>query len=256
MAAPPHLTMTQLTDPPTTGPPTGPHKIDLHLHTEASFDCVVPLPRLLERLCATGVTVQAVTDHNEIWGAQKLQRLAAERRRADPRTPQIIVGEEVSTNEGEIIGLFLTEVIPRDLSPEESALRIKAQGGLVLLPHGFDPLKKKRLTPEALGRIAEHVDVVETFNARISRPRWNRAGTAWAALRGLPQSAGSDAHTLADVGDAWVETPIMDVSTPAGLLEALRSGTVMGRWTHPLLAFAYKVYDSGFAITKRYVTGR
>lgn len=236
---------------------TGLHKIDLHLHTEASFDCVVPLRELLERLCETGVTVQAVTDHNEIWAAEKLQRLADVRRRTDPRTPQIIVGEEISTREGEIIGLFLTEVIPRDLSPEETALRIKAQGGLVLLPHGFDPLKKKRLTPEALARIAEHVDIVETFNARISRPRWNRAGTAWAEARGLPESAGSDAHTLADVGDAWVElSGAIDVSTPAGLLGALRSGTVTGKWTHPLLAFAYKVYDSGFAITKRYVTGR
>ncbi len=232
------------------------HKIDLHLHTEASFDCVVRPPELLERLTKTGVTVQAVTDHNEVWAAQKLQALAAERRRADPQTPQIIVGEEVSTLEGEIIGLYLREVVPRDLSPEETVARIKAQGGLVLLPHGFDPLKKKRLTPEALKRIAPHVDIVETFNARISRPRWNRAGTAWAEARGLPQSAGSDAHTLADVGDAWVETPITDVSTPAGLLAALRSGTVAGKWTHPLLAFAYKVYDSGFAISKRYVSGR
>ena len=249
-------TMTRTVTRTTDLPKTGLHRIDLHLHTEASFDCVVPLPPLLERLIETGVTVQAVTDHNEIWAAQKLQRLADERRRTDPRTPQVIVGEEVSTREGEIIGLFLREVIPRDLSPEETVTRIKAQGGLVLLPHGFDPLKKKRLTPDALGRIAEHIDLVETFNARISRPRWNRAGTAWADLRGLPQSAGSDAHTLADVGDAWVETPVADVSTPAGLLEALGSGTVTGKWTHPLLAFADKVYDSGFAITKPYVTGR
>lgn len=232
------------------------HKIDLHLHTEASFDCVVPPPALLERLSATGVTVQAVTDHNEIWAAQKLQALADARRPTHPRTPQIIVGEEVSTLEGELIGLYLTELVPRDLSPEETVKRIKNQGGLVLLPHGFDPLKKKRLKPEALARIAPHVDIVETFNARISRPRWNRAGAAWAAARGLPQSAGSDAHTLADVGDAWVETQAVDVSTPAGLLEALRSGTVTGRWTHPFLAFGYKAWDSGFAITKRYVTGR
>lgn len=231
-------------------------KIDLHLHTEASFDCVVPLPALLERLTETGITVQAVTDHNKIWAAQKVQALADLRRRTHPQTPQIIVGEEVSTLEGEIIGLYLTELVPRDLSPEETVKRIKAQGGLVLLPHGFDPLKKKRLTPAALARIADHIDIVETFNARISRPRWNRAGAAWAEAHGLPKSAGSDAHTLADVGDAWVETPETDVSTPEGLLEALRCGTVTGRWTHPLVAFVYKVYDSGFAISRRYVRGR
>lgn len=231
-------------------------KLDLHLHTEASFDCVVPLPELLERLVATGIHVQAVTDHNEIWGAEKLQALAAERRKTYPETPQIIVGEEVSTREGEIIGLFLSEKIPRDLSPEETVARIRAQGGLVLLPHGFDPLKKKRLKPEALGRIAKDIDIVESFNARISRPRWNRAGAAWADAHGLPQSGGSDAHTLADVGDAWTETPERDVNTPEGLLEAVRAGEVSGRWTHPLLAFGYKMWDSGFAISRRYVAGR
>ena len=231
-------------------------KIDLHLHTEASFDCVVPLPELLERLTVRGINVQAVTDHNEIWGAQKLQALADERRKTHPDTPQIIVGEEVSTLEGEIIGLFLSEQIPRDLSPEETVARIRAQGGLVLLPHGFDPLKKKRLKPEALERLAGEIDLVESFNARISRPKWNRAGAAWAEAHGLPKSAGSDAHTLADVGDAWAETPFQDVSTPAGLLAALRAGEVSGNWTPPLLAFAYKVWDSGFAITRRYVVSR
>lgn len=231
-------------------------KIDLHLHTEASFDCTVRLPELLERLSARGIDVQAVTDHNEIWGAQQLQALADARRKLDPETPRVIVGEEVSTREGELIGLFLTERIPRDLSPEETVARIRAQGGLVLLPHGFDPLKKKRLKPEARERIADHIDIVESFNARISRPRWNRAGAAWADAHGLPQSAGSDAHTLADVGDAWTETPPADVSTPAGLLKAVGSGNIVGRWTHPLLAFAYKVWDSGFAISWRYLFGK
>ena len=231
-------------------------KLDLHCHTEASFDCVIPLPAMLARVQRNGIDVQAVTDHNEVWGAQKLQALADAKRGHDPAVPVIIVGEEVSTREGEIIGLFLSEAVPRDLSPEETALRIKGQGGLVLLPHGFDPLKKKRLRPEAIARIADQVDIVETFNARISRPRWNRAAAAWAEARGLPKSAGSDAHTLADVGDAWVEVPDGDASTPEGLLAALRGGTVVGKWTHPLLAFGYKVWDSGFGITRRYVVNR
>lgn len=231
-------------------------KIDLHCHSEASFDCVVRLPALLGRCRELGIGVQAVTDHNEIWGAQKLQALAEAEREGDPGTPQIIVGEEVSTREGEIIGLFLTEVVPRDLSPEETVARIKGQGGLVLLPHGFDPLKKKRLKPEALVRIAEDIDIVETFNARISRPRWNRAGASWADARGLPKSGGSDAHILADVGDSWTEVPEGTIATPEALLGALEGGTVMGRWTHPLLAFGQKVWDSGFEITRRYVKNR
>lgn len=231
-------------------------KLDLHCHTEASFDCVVPLSEMLVRLETRGVGVQAITDHNEIWGAQKLQELADAKREYDPHTPMIIVGEEVSTAEGEIIGLFLTEVIPRGLSPEETVARIKGQGGLVLLPHGFDPLKKKRLRPEALARVAGEIDIVETFNARTSRPRWNYAAATWAEARGLPKSAGSDAHTLADVGAAWVETKETDVGMPERLLTALRSGRAEGKWTHPLLALAYKVWDSGFEITKRYLANR
>jgi predicted metal-dependent phosphoesterase TrpH len=231
-------------------------KIDLHCHSEASFDCVVRLPALLERCRERGIGVQALTDHNEIWGAQKLQELAEQARPLYPDTPQIIVGEEVSTREGELIGLFLQEVVPRDLSPEETVARIKAQGGLVLLPHGFDPLKKKRLKPEALIRIAESIDIVETFNARISRPRWNRAGASWAESRGLPKSGGSDAHILADVGDSWTEVPEGRIDTPEALLAALRQGRVAGEWTHPLWAFMQKVWDSGFEITRRYVAGR
>ena len=228
-------------------------KIDLHCHSEASFDCVVSLPEVLARAHARGIRVQALTDHNEIWGAQKLQQLAERAREKDPQAPHIIVGEEVSTLEGELIGLFLTEVVPRHLSPEETVARIKGQGGLVLLPHGFDPLKKKRLKPEALERIAGDIDIVETFNARISRPRWNRAGESWAAARGLPKSGGSDAHIASDIGDAWTEVPEGMIDTPEALMQALNQGQVRGKWTPPLLAFGQKVWDSGYEITRRYL---
>ena len=223
-------------------------RIDLHCHTEASSDCKTSISKILARARVKGIAVQAVTDHNEVWGAQELQTLAEAQ--DEREVPTIIVGEEVSTREGEIIGLFLSECIPRGLSPEETVGRIKAQGGLVLIPHGFDPLKRHRLKPEALARIADDVDIVEAFNARISRPRWNRAAAAWADARGLLKSAGSDAHTLADVGTAWVEAPGRPVRSPADLLEALRLGTVSGRWTHPLLALGYKTWDSGFQTLK------
>lgn len=224
-------------------------KIDLHCHTEASFDCVTPLSRTLARLRSRGMAVQAITDHNTIWGAQQLRALAEVQ--GDPQGPTIIVGEEISTTEGEIIGLFLDTCIPKGLSPEETVERIKAQGGLVLVPHGFDPLKRHRLRPEALARIAGAVDIIESFNARVSQPRWNAAAAAWADEHGILQSAGSDAHTLADLGAAWVETPMTPITGPAALLEALRSGTVEGNWTHPLLAFAYKAWDFGYQSARR-----
>lgn len=219
-------------------------KIDLHCHTEASADCSTPVVLFPARCRERGVRIQAITDHNEIWGAQKLQEIVEEEKVKKAGFPlTIIVGEEVSTTHGEIIGLFLKEKIPAGMSPAETVTAIKEQGGLVSLPHGFDPLKRWRLQPMALETVADQIDVVETFNARISQPRWNQAAVDWSRLHGLPMSAGSDAHTVADIGSAWVEVPVQHIRTPQDLLAALQSGVPVGEWTHPVIAFAYKFWD-------------
>lgn len=220
--------------------PPGLMRMDLHCHSEASHDGLTPIASFEARCLARGISVQAITDHNEVWGAQKLCAMIEARPGGSALT--VIVGEEVTTREGEIVGLFLTDKIERGLTPEETVRRIKGQGGLVLLPHGFDPLKRARLTPQALERIADEVDIVEAFNARISRPTWNRAAAAWADERNLPKSSGSDAHILADIGDAWVESPARRIRGPQDVLDALREGTVMGEWTHPAVAFAAKAW--------------
>ena len=219
-------------------------KIDLHCHSEASADCSTPLTLFPTRCRERGVWVQAVTDHDQIWGAQKLQEVVEEekiRKAGFPLT--IIVGEEVSTTHGEIIGLFLKERVPPGMSPGETVAAIKEQGGLVLLPHGFDPLKRWRLQPTALETVEDEINIVETFNARISQPRWNQAAVDWAKVHGAAMSAGSDAHTLADIGSAWVEVPVQQIRTPQDLLKALESGVPVGEWTHPVIAFAYKMWD-------------
>jgi predicted metal-dependent phosphoesterase TrpH len=218
-------------------------QIDLHCHSEASYDCDTLLRSFPQRCKERNIRVQAITDHNQIWGAQKLQEIAQEGAEEKGVKLTVIVGEEVSTREGEIIGLFLVERIDPGLRPEETVERIKAQGGLVLLPHGFDPMKRWRLQPEARQRISDSIDLVETFNARISQPRWNRAAVAWAQDHKALMSAGSDAHTLADIGSAWVETPYQAIGGPEDLLRALEGGTPVGEWTHPGIAFAYKLWD-------------
>jgi len=109
-----------------------------------------------------------------------------------------------------------------------------------MLQHGFDPLKRYRLKPEATARIAADIDVVEVMNSRLSRPLYNRHAAEWAALRALPVCAGSDAHTLQDIGEAWVEAPFQPVRTPADLLGVLATGRVGGHWTPPAYAFARK----------------
>jgi predicted metal-dependent phosphoesterase TrpH len=222
----------------------GKMKIDLHCHSEASSDCSTPLALFPARCRERGVWIQAITDHNVIWGAQKLQDMVEEEKIKKAGFPlTIIVGEEVSTINGEIIGLFLKEPVAAGMSPKETVTAIKEQGGLVCLPHGFDPLKRWRLQPAALETVADQIDIVETFNARISQLRWNQAAVDWSKLHGLPMSAGSDAHTLADIGSAWVEVPVQRMQSPQDLLAALQSGVPVGEWTHPVVAFAYKLWD-------------
>jgi predicted metal-dependent phosphoesterase TrpH len=223
--------------------PAGLMKIDLHCHSEASPDSSTPLQLIPDRCRERGIRVQAITDHNVISGALELRAMVENEKPGDAPPLTIIVGEEISTTEGEIIGLFLTEPVVPGLTPEETVAQIKAQGGVVLLPHGFDPLKRWRLKPVALRRIQKAVDVVETFNARISRPKYNQAAVAWCEANGALMSAGSDAHTLADIGSAWVEVPHRPVRRPDELLQALKGGVPVGEWTHPWLAFAKKVWD-------------
>lgn len=213
-------------------------RVDLHVHTEVSHDCRTRLRDIPARMLRTNTRVIAVTDHDQQRGGPELARIVADLG-LDNRL-SVIPGEEVTTSEGELNALFLQERIPAGLTPEETVRQIKAQGGLVMLQHGFDPLKRYRLRPEATQRIAADIDIVEVFNSRLSRHHWNGVALAWANGRGLPVCAGSDAHTLRDIGEAWVETPFRLIHTPADLLAALGEGVVGGRWTHPVYAYGRK----------------
>lgn len=216
-------------------------KVDLHCHCEASHDAITPIEKIPELCRDAGIRVQAITDHDQIWGAVRLRELV-EHHSWDLT---VIVGEEVSTVEGEIIGLFLKERVPPRMSPEETVAAIKEQGGLVLIPHGFDPLKRHRLKDAARERIADSIDLIEGFNARISQPKWNRAAIAWADERKVLKTAGSDSHRPADIGCAWVDVPDREVRGPEDLMEALRGASPTGTWTHPVIAFVKKVRERG-----------
>ena len=205
-------------------------RLDLHSHTLASADCKTPLELIAPACKAAGINVLAITDHNEIWGAQEMQAHTH-------KDLQIIVGEEVYTSEGEIIGLFLKELIPRGLSPEETVKQIHAQGGLALLPHGFDPLKPSRLKPSARKRIDTQLDIIEGLNGHVSWTGWNTQAVLWGKAHAKPLSAGSDAHRAADLGSVYVEVPDRQIDTSSDLLEALRLGNIHGRWRNPVLSF-------------------
>jgi predicted metal-dependent phosphoesterase TrpH len=192
-------------------------KLDMHLHTSASFDCLSEPRSVLQRALDLGLDRICITDHNEVTAALELHAEFPDR---------VIVGEEVKTAEGvDIIGLFLHEKIPRGTPARETCLRIRGQGGIVYVPHPF--AGGKGGSGRILPHIEDLVDVMEAHNARIHDPALNRRAAMWAAERDVPAGAGSDAHTLREVGRGYVEVPVFD-NTPAGLLQALRQGTVHG----------------------------
>ena len=201
--------------------PAGRVRVDCHLHTFASGDAVLTLDELAERARATGLDVVCITDHNVTTAAVQ----AAER---DLGGVRVVVGEEIRTPDGDVIGLFLTERIPYVLPLAEVIGRIKAQDGLVYVPHPFD------LGRSSLGRIlpglcAERaVDVIEVFNAKIRDGALNRQAADLARVFDLPGGAGSDAHDAPGVGAAYLEMP--DFDGPAGFLAALANAQLTGEF--------------------------
>ena len=192
-------------------------RIDLHLHTRASFDSLSDPERVLDAALARGLDRIAITDHNTIEAAVAMKARFPDR---------IIVGEEVKTAERvDIIGLYLNEPIPKGTPARETCTRIRSQGGLVYVPHPF--ARGKGGGGSILPLIEDLVDAVEGFNARLHDPALNAQAVQWAAARGLPLGAGSDAHTLGEVGRAHVELAAFE-DTAAGLLAALRAGRLHG----------------------------
>ena len=165
-----------------------------------------------------GLTGIAVTDHNTLRGALELAA----------RAPfPVIVAEEIRTQEGEIIGYFLTEEIPAMLPLDETIERIRAQGGVVSAPHPLDTVRRSSaLGREALLRVIDRVDLIEGYNARCFRKADNLAAQALAREYGKPLTAGSDAHASFEIGRAWVEMP--PFQTPQQFVESLRQGTIHG----------------------------
>jgi predicted metal-dependent phosphoesterase TrpH len=197
-------------------------RVDMHCHTRLSKDSLNDPRRLVEVAAARGLGALCVTDHNGIANALALSQM--------PDLPiKVIASEEVKTIEGEIIGYFLTELVPKGLTPEETVKRIKAQGGLVGVPHPFDSMRAaSRLQIGALNRLvrAGMVDILEVFNARAADPADNQRALEYAQQHGLAMSAGSDAHTLMEVGRGYVE--MAPFETPEEFLASLRAGSIQG----------------------------
>jgi len=202
-------------------------KADLHIHTEYSMDCNTPLDKVINRCLETGINCIAVADHGTVEGALKLQDIA-------PFT--VIVAEEILTPHGEIMGMFLKETIPSGLSVEQTLARIRAQGGLVCIPHPFDTLRHSALDSRVIETIIDQIDIIEVFNSRSPLLRSSAKANMFAEKYGMAKSAGSDAHTAVEIGNAYVEIP--EFSGRSDFLQALAEGKISGHRTNPLIHFA------------------
>jgi len=196
-------------------------KVDMHTHSEYSPDSRTPLASQAAAIKAAGLNVVCATDHNTIEGALRLRELADGFR--------VIVGEEVSSSDGEIIGLFLDKPVPRGLSAEETIARIHDQGGLVSVPHPFSRNRRFHLRRSALERVWKDVDCIEVFNAREAFTQDNVRAAAFAKEKSLPGAVGSDAHRASEIGRAWVE--VEDFAGRDDFIAALREGSVIGKLT-------------------------
>lgn len=209
--------------------PVGPLiRADLHNHSYYSPDSIASPEQLLRRAQARRIDVLAVTDHDTTRGGLVAQELAA---KSFPDL-RVIAGEEVRTRDGEILGLFLSEEVPRGLSAEETIAQIKAQGAVAGAPHPYDAFRSG-LDPRVLERIAPGLDFIEGLNARMVLSSHNERAVEFAEAHGLPTSAASDAHSPREVGRAFVEMP--DFETPAEFVESLRKGRLRGRLSSPLI---------------------
>ena len=197
-----------------TARPLGPRAfMDLHCHTSASFDCLSDPRKVVRAAAARGLTHLVVTDHDRIDGALRA-------RDAAPDGLTVIVGEEIRTADGDLIAAFLESAVAPGSSAADTIAAVRAQGGVVGIPHPFDRFRGSLLRDARMEALAPLVDWVETHNARLVGAGNERAAT-FARDHDLPGVAVSDAHTIVEVGVAYTALG-GDPSTPDGLLAALR----------------------------------
>jgi predicted metal-dependent phosphoesterase TrpH len=214
-------------------------KADLHIHTCYSPDCLTPLEQIVERCIELDINCIAVADHNTIAGALKLRRIAPFK---------VIVAEEILTPVGEIMGLFLSKAVSRGLSPQETISRIRSQGGLVAIPHPFGRSLFRDANTLTSTEVLSQVDIIETFNSRTPFSNGIVRAYKLAKEQGKAASAGSDAHTLGEIGRAYVEMPEFD--GPEDFLNSLAQGKIFGQKSSYLAHFA-----STWARIRKHISG-
>ena len=175
------------------------YKVDLHTHSSASPDGGITPEQYRKALSSGMLSAIAITDHNAITTALDLHAELGD---------QIIVGEEVMTTHGEIVGLYLTDPVPAGLSPHDTIKNIKDQGGIVYIPHPFETFRKG-IDPSTLESIADFVDIIEVCNGRAFLQNRSAQAVVWARLNQKDSAASSDAHGYRGLGRTYSDLPEM-----------------------------------------------
>lgn len=188
-------------------------KLDLHLHTRYSSDSLNGLETIVKKTRKLGIT-PAITDHNNMDAHEKLEGMKF----------GFIPGEEITSLQGDVLAFYINEPVQKKLDYFETADRIREQGGLVCLPHMYDP-KRTKIDEAELG---EKADIIEVYNARC--PEWcNKKARDFAVKNNKYASAGSDSHLGYEIGNAYVETGDFDINEPKEFLKALKEGKIVGK---------------------------
>jgi len=201
-------------------------RADFHIHSEYSFDSSNRLEAIIAQCEKTGINCVAIADHGTAEGGLKLKKIAPFK---------VIVAEEVLTPSGEIMGMFLKESIPTKIPVADAVKYIRDQGGLVCIPHPFDIVTRVGLGGKVMEEIMDVIDIIEVFNARTALPWRSSKSLSFARRYNKAGSAGSDSHTINEIGRTYVEMP--DFNGPEDFLAALRQGRIHRCIASPFVHF-------------------
>ena len=201
-------------------------KADFHIHTKYSMDSQSELEDIVKRCQKLGINCIAVADHDAVEGGLLMQKIAPFK---------VIVAEEILTFSGEVMGMFLKERIASGIPLEKAIAAIKEQGGLVSIPHPFDPVRGLRLNADEFNKLAPQIDLIEVFNARVLSAQTNSKALHFAREHTLPGAAGSDAHTISEIGNVFVE--LNDFNSPEEFLTTLQQAKIQGKRAGPFVHF-------------------
>lgn len=206
-------------------------KSDFHIHSRYSPDSLLSIDALIKRCVMKCLGLIAITDHNSIQGALEARSISPF---------PVIIGEEVTTAEGELTGLFLQELVPKGLPAKETVKIIKAQGGLLSIPHPFDTFRRNVISKSVLSEIMPDVDIIEGFNARNTLSSANIKAKALASEYSKPITSVTDAHTSYELGRSYTELSINldEEITPEALLASLGKANLYENKVTPLIHIA------------------